>query len=738
MKKLLNAKLVWDGGDEIQIPEEMGKPRADQLQGTVRERLVELAGRICYDSCGTGRDSANYHKHIQEVGHLSVLEHAYATIQFNEKISPSVFLNRPDVWVEYLSPSCVRVTLNPRSVLEWDSWVPDVPIANGSVLEAQAVGDYLAYRFSKLCPQIVSHPASSYSWQMYEKYSLVVPPESENEKWVSMFMGGSRGFCYDSETEVLTSEGWKKWTKVRGDEKFASLNLTSGFMEFQCATAVVREPYHGKMYKISSQCIDLLVTPNHRMVVKLHDTQAFKRGEENFRVLTAKELDGRRVHYKRTARWKGESPEFFDIPPISVEAEIVNQSGSCGTRTIVCNGRRVRALAFARFVGYWLAEGSLDHQKGSGYSVILSQKCGGKAWIGMHECISDLGFTFNERELNGDGCMRIRINGGRSLYDYLKPYSLAENKGIPDDIKNWGPEYQEALINAYLEGDGSQGKGRHAGEGHTVSRRLADDLQEAALKAGFSATVRVIDRRSEPPRKGKWAAIKSKRLIYIVGFSKLRGQEPLVNHGGKKHDEWTHYSGMVYCVTVPNGTLYVRRNGKPCWSGNSHELVRHGNFTAISQRSTRFVSEDESDWVDHPLVLKYNEALIQEKGVGDFVDSIENVKKVARSVYSDTVKRLQEWLTKSGADKLTARKQARGAARGYLGNALYTELIFSASVAQWKRMLRMRCSAPADAEIREVFAQALQALKGSRYAHCFEKFELQPSPDGLGQIAVEK
>lgn len=28
------------------------------------------------------------------------------------------------------------------------------------------------------------------------------------------------------------------------------------------------------------------------------------------------------------------------------------------------------------------------------------------------------------------------------------------------------------------------------------------------------------------------------------------------------------YKGKVYCMTVPNGTLYVRRNGKPFWSSN--------------------------------------------------------------------------------------------------------------------------------------------------------------------------
>jgi thymidylate synthase (FAD) len=91
-----------------------------------------------------------------------------------------------------------------------------------------------------------------------------------------------------------------------------------------------------------------------------------------------------------------------------------------------------------------------------------------------------------------------------------------------------------------------------------------------------------------------------------------------------------------------------------------------------------------------------------------------------------------------GTDKLTARKQARGAARGYLGNALYTELVFSASVAQWKRMLRLRCSDGADGEIRAVFVEVLKELKQCQYAQAFEAFDLVLASDGVGHVASER
>ena len=177
--------------------------------------------------------------------------------------------------------------------------------------------------------------------------------------------------------------------------------------------------------------------------------------------------------------------------------------------------------------------------------------------------------------------------------------------------------------------------------------------------------------------------------------------------------------------------------------GMSHEQVRHGDRTAISQRSTRFVDEDGNPWVEHPLISLFlaEEALGNSVSASIEVETLRTTSGIctnaARTAYATTVQCLEPWLIARGVDKQTARKQARGAARGYLGNALYTEVVFSASVAQWKRMLKQRCSRFADAEIRCVYNPVLMELKRGRYADCFNDFSLVPSPDDIGQILAE-
>ena len=166
----------------------------------------------------------------------------------------------------------------------------------------------------------------------------------------------------------------------------------------------------------------------------------------------------------------------------------------------------------------------------------------------------------------------------------------------------------------------------------------------------------------------------------------------------------------------------------------SHEQVRHGDFTAISQRSTRYCDESEAEYIWHPLMHAYACSL---DDPANLYECIDDVRWTNLLNYNNFVKRLEAWLLERIPEgtpyrKHTARKQARGAARCFLGQALRTEVIFSASVAQWKHMIRMRAADAADAEIREIFVEVLKHLRNSRYGDSFEDLELGPASDGIG------
>lgn len=101
------ATLIFDNvSNELIVPERMGKPRADQLQGTPQENLCELAGRVCFDSLGKekGRPSSTYHPNILDMAHTSIYEHANFTVKFTDPFLGAFdwlasWVNRPGVWV---------------------------------------------------------------------------------------------------------------------------------------------------------------------------------------------------------------------------------------------------------------------------------------------------------------------------------------------------------------------------------------------------------------------------------------------------------------------------------------------------------------------------------------------------------------------------------------------------------------------------------------------------------------
>jgi len=149
------------------------------------------------------------------------------------------------------------------------------------------------------------------------------------------------------------------------------------------------------------------------------------------------------------------------------------------------------------------------------------------------------------------------------------------------------------------EGDGTTHRSSNHRVIYTSSPEMADDLQVLAIKAGWSANVRVDDRTGLERVLGTGQRFHDLRPCYVVSLL-TRRLTPLVNHGrtaapSRYHnaagynDGFERYRGRVHCVQVPNGLLFVRRNGKPVVSSNTHELVRHRPGTAISQESLRFV-----------------------------------------------------------------------------------------------------------------------------------------------------
>lgn len=492
----------------------------------------------------------------------------------------------------------------------------------------------------------------------------------------------SRVFCYDADTDVLTSGGWKPWPEVTGEELFASVNPTTDELEYQFAQERFAADYDGPMYRLHSEQIDLLVTPQHRMWVQRQDAHAAHGDEQPYAVEHAGAIFGKRVKYQKTALWHGQESGVVELPEAVRSGP--NRSGDTVVRT--CAPAVFPLRAFARFLGWYLAEGHLDR-----HQIVIAQTRG-PALDEIIENVRDLGLS-PYVPATGPGTVRTSC---ASLRDFLAGCGRrAHERTIPAIVHQWGPETIRECLDAFAKGDGTtRTDGDHPAI-YTTSRAVADEVQVLAIKAGWSANIRVGDRTGVEHAMPSGQRFRNVRPCYIVSLVKAQAR-PLVNPGtGKPHDHWVHYRGRVYCVKVPNGLLFVRRNGRPVVSGNTHELVRHRAGSAFSQESLRYVRLTDIGFRVPP--------------------ALEPVRDQVLSIVEQLEEFQVEAAAKLGIDDdgvpFHVKKEVTSALRRLAPIGLSTDIFWTANVRTLRHVIEMRTAPGAEEELRLVFGQIAELMK---------------------------
>ena len=99
------------------------------------------------------------------------------------------------------------------------------------------------------------------------------------KKGGGLFGADSQTGCYDDQTEVLTTNGWKLFKDVSFNDKFYTLT-TDRKIEVHNPINIFQYDYAGDLCHFLTDIVDLLVTPNHRMVIVDNGTITIKTAEE--------------------------------------------------------------------------------------------------------------------------------------------------------------------------------------------------------------------------------------------------------------------------------------------------------------------------------------------------------------------------------------------------------------------------------------------------------------------------
>jgi thymidylate synthase (FAD) len=380
-----------------------------------------------------------------------------------------------------------------------------------------------------------------------------VDSDPERAKGLINYLMRDRHGCYDDATEVLTDAGWKAWPEVDGTERFLTIGADES-IAWQRASRVIHKRYVGPMVRVRMAHADLLVTPDHNMLAARR-TQA---GVDTWGLVPAAELlDAAHRIRLGGGEWAGpleDEPGGDQEPVMALLGFFIGDGHSTDGGTPTFRLRKQREIDFlheqARLAGYEVT------RRGDRYYLIADEDF--RLWA--KHCYDD------------DGA-----------------------KVIPRDLLDHNRHDLAALMAGLMASDGSvsaSGKQTYT----TTSPVLAGQIQELAVKLGTGATIGEMTRRPGDGHLGD-------RPVYRVTVYRERNLQPRVGWTAEARSRQVSvedYDGMIHCVTVPNGTLYVRRNGVPAWCGNSP--FEHNSFTFFV-RAPIFV------WREHMRhrITSYNE-----------------------------------------------------------------------------------------------------------------------------------
>ncbi len=406
--------------------------------------------------------------------------------------------------------------------------------------------------------------------------------------------------CYDEKTEILTTDGWKLFKDLTLNDEVFTLSEDNR-IEVHKPVRLFKYDWDGYLYRFKAKSLDLLVTPNHKMVV---DTTF---GERKF--VKAEDFVPNTHRIPKRGIWNGVKKEYFMLPSVDIligagpqshfteeeieeirnlkkehsVRQIANKYGvdrvtvynictkeNYGNRErvrtrIVLPPLRIKMNDWLKFFGIYLAEGSFDNDKiakSHGYRVFITQSKESTRKE-IKEVLDKLPFNYREIESGF-------VITNKQLWSYVKQFGHCYNKFIPKEIKNLSRDQLQILFDWLVKGDGHVRPLRGIAKVrqmtyYTVSKRLADDVQEIAMKLGYMATITV--------RQSRVSYIRGRKIMsdvpqYTVGIQQSSHYRLRENNIKREY-----YRGKVYSCEVKNHTLFVRRNGKVAWSGNSIGVI---------------------------------------------------------------------------------------------------------------------------------------------------------------------
>ena len=325
--------------------------------------------------------------------------------------------------------------------------------------------------------------------------------------------------CFHKNTEVLTENGWVKISDINTNDKVAQFNINTNLISFANPINKIKK-FAEKLICIEGNDTKQIVTENHDVV---YLNQKIK----------AKDLVNKEISQHGFIL----SGYCNDIDYNITDNELKLVTWIITDGTIVDN-RKYNQSSMKRRIQFKLSR----EDKISKITSLLND-------LNIEYTITKCG----EKRENRKQVYVIRIYGETARY-YCDTI-LNNSKHYPDFFRLLSRRQALIVLNELINTDGtivSSVKYNFS----CIEKKDVDIIQEMCIKNGISCTIRT---------KNNSAGFNKNGQIYTVNM------KPFGVFGNHVIDyKYIEYNDTVYCLTMPEGTLVTRYDGKVAFSGNCH------------------------------------------------------------------------------------------------------------------------------------------------------------------------
>jgi phage recombination protein Bet len=365
--------------------------------------------------------------------------------------------------------------------------------------------------------------------------------------------------CFDEETEVLTEVGFKKFSEVK-NEKIAQ--VTNNGLEFVDAKPFSQE-YDGEMISLFSDDLNFCVTPNHDMIT------------------TSGRIEAGTMYDLCRAR-----PSFY-IPRIVPEQV---------TGGIEMTDEQLQLAAA------YLCDGENTSAKTFRIKVSRPAKVDRLTNLELHKDASIIA-TAGKQSIAPSGRIITTQNDQMKFsydFDLISALCTPGKRIVETAMKQMNSYQAKIFIDtwAWFDGNAKTGGGTERTlRIFTADTNHADMIELLAIKAGYAVSRQY--RATEFRRQQITIALSSRNEIPIIRWGRYYKVERESTRSRTSIHVTKNHPGVVWCVTVPSGTIVVRREGFSMLCGNCAESLALRR--AFPMELSGLYTTDEMEQAEAPM-----------------------------------------------------------------------------------------------------------------------------------------